>query len=195
MKFCSPPLSSSSCSSSSSTSSSIAYSKNSKSLDLSSDIFQTSYLNTNCELSKKVNAPTSTTLCSNCDTSTTFLSNSINPYNHLNNSIFSISLQQQQQQHHQNSLNDETHIYHEINTSPKQPTQSNMSKTFLYENNLNYLVMPPQPPVMSQFSSYNPNGLNLRNSSFNNFFKEESNFLNLSDQKSLVNDFSNSLFV
>ena len=186
VKFCSPPLSSSSCSSSSSTSSSIAYSKNSKSLDLSSDIFQTSYLNTNCDLGRKHVAPAALTLCSHCDTSTTFLSNSNNPYNHLNNSIFSINLQQQQ---HQASLNNETHIYHEINTPSKETSQTNVNKKFLYENNLNYLVVPPLAPEPTQFSSFNSNNANVKNL----IFKQE--FLNVNDQNRLVNDFSNSLFV
>ena len=185
-KFCSPPLSSSSSSTSStSTSSSIAYSKNSsKCLDMSTDIFQTNFTNVNennltttCRNHHQVN-----TGCIQCPST-----NLNNPYNHLNNSIFSINLQQQQQQ-----LNNDTHIYHEINT-PSKATRSNnlpLQSHFLYENNLNYLVMPPQsqPPAIA---TSNTNTLLFKNCNNTNNNTNAANYR----CSNLVNDFTNSLFV
>jgi len=110
------------------------------------------------------------------DTTTTSLSTSMamgNPYNHLNNSIFSIQNQQQQQQQ-----NNDSHIYHEINTPSKVARPAH----FLYENNLNYLVMPPPPPPSQSQSSV--------------LFKKNNNHFTMHHQSSnIVNDFSNSLFV
>ena len=180
-KFCSPPLSSSSSSttSSTSTSSSIAYSKNSsKCLDMSMDIFQTNFTNVNENNHHQVK-----TGCIQCPST-----NLNNPYNHLNNSIFSINLQQQQQQ-----LNNDTHIYHEINT-PSKVTRSNnlpLQSHFLYENNLNYLVMPSQSHPTA-ISTSNTNTLLFKNCNNNNNTNTNAPNYRCSN---LVNDFTNSLFV